>query len=166
MGIVSDRMRQLREEQYLKQINVADDLKIPRGTYASYERGSVPPPALLGQIADYYHVSVDWLIGHSDDRNPAAASKLAAALSRIQPSGFTAEAIMNFCEAAAVYNAAGRPCGSAPLEAAVSYLGGLTYALRAAAQNDLAGTIAGSDTAIGAALTVHKMPEELLKRGE
>lgn len=169
MEVFNDRLRQLREERDIKQINAADDLRIPRGTYASYERGTVPPPAVLCQLADYYGVSVDWLIGRSSERNPAAASAISGAvnaLADLTAAAPDAETVLAFFEAAAEYCRAGSPCGSAPLESARDYLAGLTDALRAASRGDLPGVLAGTDQAIGASLRIHQMPGELLKRGE
>lgn len=48
----------------MTQKEVAEVLEMPKSTYAHYEDGSNEPKiSVLIKIADYYNVSVDWLIG-------------------------------------------------------------------------------------------------------
>lgn len=58
-----NRLRDLREDHDLKQKDLAELLKIHQTTYSDYELGrlNIPVPALHA-LADYYHVSIDYLL--------------------------------------------------------------------------------------------------------
>ena len=57
------RLRDLREDHDLKQINVASMLNMSQTGYSKYETGENDIPThILIQLADFYHVSIDYLI--------------------------------------------------------------------------------------------------------
>ncbi|AYK60093.1 MULTISPECIES: helix-turn-helix domain-containing protein [Bacillus] len=59
----STKIKKLREEKKMKQQEVADKLGIARTTYASYEQGKREPDhETLIKIADYYNVTIDFLL--------------------------------------------------------------------------------------------------------
>jgi transcriptional regulator with XRE-family HTH domain len=63
----SERLKQLREERGLLQRELAETLKLSRVTVTNYEKGKRFPEAdLLVNLADYFNVSVDYLIGRSE----------------------------------------------------------------------------------------------------
>jgi len=63
MDNVYTNLRILRKIKKVSQEIVADELKIPRSRFASYEEGRAEPPYnMLVKIADYYHVSIDALL--------------------------------------------------------------------------------------------------------
>lgn len=69
-------MRDLREDKDLKQKDVADLLQIHQTTYSDYERGNLNIPiAALHTLADYYHVSVDYLLGRTNVKDPYPKAK-------------------------------------------------------------------------------------------
>ena len=58
------KLKKARESTGFSQREVATELKIPHGTLANYEVGRTQPDIeTLGILADFYGVSVDWLIG-------------------------------------------------------------------------------------------------------
>lgn len=61
------RLRDLREDADLSQKQVAEILHIQQPVYSRYERGyqTIPVEHLL-VLADYYHVSVDYLLGRTN----------------------------------------------------------------------------------------------------
>lgn len=65
------RIKDLRVDSDLKQITLADYLNIKQSTYSDYESGriNVPIEALI-KIADYYKVSIDYLLGRTNVRQP------------------------------------------------------------------------------------------------
>lgn len=66
---LAERMKELRTERNLSQGKLAADLHIGIATYCRYEQGMREPTAsVLDRMADYYGVSVDYLLGRSDDR--------------------------------------------------------------------------------------------------
>ena len=67
------RLRDLREDNDLSQTAVASLLNIQQTVYSRYERGfqTIPLEHLL-TLADYYKVSVDYILERTD--NPAVNS--------------------------------------------------------------------------------------------
>ena len=64
-----ERLKEVRVNSGATQQEIARALKIDRTTYNKYENGaSNPTPETLSRIADYFHVSVDYLLGRSDGR--------------------------------------------------------------------------------------------------
>ena len=65
------RIRALREDRDMTQAQVGAAIHIPQRTYAYYESGQrMIPPSVLCALADLYHVSVDYLLGRTDRREP------------------------------------------------------------------------------------------------
>lgn len=64
----SERLRELREKKGISQEALADQLKIPRSSITHYENRSdrLPRQQRLNEIADFFGVSVDYLLGRSD----------------------------------------------------------------------------------------------------
>lgn len=63
-----ERIRALREDADLTQAEIGKAINVPQRTYAYYESGQrMIPPRVLCALADYYHVSVDYLLGRTDD---------------------------------------------------------------------------------------------------
>ena len=62
------RLRDLREDHDKTQQQIADILGTSQTMYARYERGANELPLRhLLVLADYYGVSVDYLLGRSDE---------------------------------------------------------------------------------------------------
>ena len=62
------RLRDLREDHDNTQQQIADILGTSQTMYARYERGANELPLRhLLTLADYYGVSVDYLLGRSDE---------------------------------------------------------------------------------------------------
>lgn len=65
-----DIFKELRLEKKLSQEKIAEDLEISQPLIAKWEsHQSTPSPEMLDYIADYFNVSVDYLIGRSKYRN-------------------------------------------------------------------------------------------------
>ena len=65
------RIRDLREDRDLKQKEVADYLMCDQSLYSKYERGERPLPLeLADKLADFYGVSVDYLLGRTNTKTP------------------------------------------------------------------------------------------------
>ncbi|MNC36895.1 HTH-type transcriptional regulator ImmR [compost metagenome] len=63
----SHRLRKLRTEAKLTQIEVSERLGIARTTYASYEQGNREPDLeTLDKIASLFDVDIDYLLGRVD----------------------------------------------------------------------------------------------------
>lgn len=62
------RLRKLRERQRRKQYVVSELCGLNRSTIRRYERGEMEPSAeALSAIADYFEVSIDYLLGRTDN---------------------------------------------------------------------------------------------------
>ena len=70
------RLRDLREDRDLKQKDIAEYLQIHQTTYSDYERGGLNVPvAVLHKLADFYGVSVDYLLGRTAIKSPYPQNK-------------------------------------------------------------------------------------------
>lgn len=68
--ILAARLKELRVKENIPQIIVACELDIARSTYACYETGKNEPDLhTLIKIADYYNVSLDYLVGRDIQNN-------------------------------------------------------------------------------------------------
>ncbi len=64
------RIRDLREDADLTQRQVGEAINVPQRTYAYYESGErMLPPHVLCALADFYGVSVDYLLERTDKKN-------------------------------------------------------------------------------------------------
>ena len=70
------RIRDLREDADLKQRQIAEFLHSDQSQYSKYERGERPLPLEYAiKLAQFYHTSVDYLVGLTNDSNPYPRSK-------------------------------------------------------------------------------------------
>lgn len=61
------RIRDLREDMDLRQVDVAKATGIDQKTLSNYETGKTNPDSIaLVRLADCFHVSIDYLLGRSD----------------------------------------------------------------------------------------------------
>lgn len=64
-----NRLKELRKETNKSMAEVARDLNIPYTTYVNYEKETREPNSeTLIALADYFHCTIDYLIGRSDER--------------------------------------------------------------------------------------------------
>ena len=66
----SEKIRQLRKDRHLTQAEVAKEVGLSARGYQDLELGAKPRYDALLHIADFYDVSVDWLMGRTG--NPHA----------------------------------------------------------------------------------------------
>lgn len=65
----SKRLIMLRKENNLSQFGLGLELGVSRSTIAGYEtKGRQPDIGMLINIADYFDVSLDYLVGRTDER--------------------------------------------------------------------------------------------------
>ena len=66
-----ERLKELRTNKKLNQQKLAMDLNTTQSTISNYEMGAYQPDiAMLIKLAQYFGVSVDYLIGNSDIKMP------------------------------------------------------------------------------------------------
>lgn len=65
------RIKQLREEKGISQLEFAKRINLTQQSVSAYEKGIREPSLdILKAIADFFGVSVDYILGKSDVRNP------------------------------------------------------------------------------------------------
>ena len=61
------RLKDLREDNDLTQSKLAEHLHIKQNTYSQYENGQRQVPLdILIKLADYYNVTLDYLVGRTN----------------------------------------------------------------------------------------------------
>ena len=69
-------MKGLREDNDVKQKEIAAYLHIDQRVYSRYERGeNAMPLRYIPMLCDYYNVSADYLLGRTKDKNIPGADK-------------------------------------------------------------------------------------------
>ena len=68
MKIFGERIRALRESMNYSQVKFAETFGIGQSSVVRYEKGEASPALeLLVKIADYYDVSLDYILGRTDN---------------------------------------------------------------------------------------------------
>lgn len=70
MDILKKRMRDLREDNDMKQSELADALGLGRSVISVYECGREPPLDVIFKYAEYFGVSVGYLLGLTNEKGP------------------------------------------------------------------------------------------------
>ncbi|MCJ7854927.1 helix-turn-helix domain-containing protein [Lachnospiraceae bacterium NSJ-143] len=64
-----ERIRGMREDKDLTQAEVGKAINVSQRTYAYYESGQrMIPPNVLCALADFYNVSIDYLLERTDKK--------------------------------------------------------------------------------------------------
>ncbi len=97
--MLSERLILLREEKGITKKAIAMHLKIDQSTYGKYELDKREPDyETLLKLADFYEVSVDFLLGRSDIRNPQETKGEPKGLYGLEVSGLPEEALLQVRE--------------------------------------------------------------------
>lgn len=64
---LNERLKQLRKEKGITQVQVALNCNMAERAYQRIEAGNKPSYDALLALADYFDVSLDYLVGRSDD---------------------------------------------------------------------------------------------------
>lgn len=68
MPTFGERIKQIRIEKNILQKNTAEFLGLNVRTYQYYETGKLEPNlTTISKLADYFDVSIDYLVGRSDN---------------------------------------------------------------------------------------------------
>ena len=72
MNVFKDRLKLLRENKKISNKELADALNVDVATISNYESGRRNPKnETLLQLADFFNVSIDYLLGRTDDEQVA-----------------------------------------------------------------------------------------------
>lgn len=67
-----NRIRELREDRDLRQLDVANATGIDQRTLSNYETEKTSPDSYaIIKLADFFDVSADYLLGRSNSRTPS-----------------------------------------------------------------------------------------------
>ena len=67
--MIYENIRNLREDHDKLQIEIAEYLNVKQTTYSKYERGAINVPIeVFIKLADYYDVSIDYLVGRTKSK--------------------------------------------------------------------------------------------------
>ncbi|KNY24769.1 helix-turn-helix domain-containing protein [Pseudobacteroides cellulosolvens] len=81
MAYFSERIRILRKEKGLSQNRLGVEMNIPRTTISSWEYDNRSPDLFTAiKLAEFFKVSLDYIAGLSDTRNPEDLKKITAAI--------------------------------------------------------------------------------------
>ena len=120
-------------------------------------------------LAACYGVSLDYILGLTDERNAdvGGISKSFAVLNKLTDGkGPSASDVAALLDASVAYLCNGAPCGMTPIMAWKAFMAHLTDALHAASSGDTAEMLDSANAAVVAALDVTKMPAMLLCKKE
>lgn len=77
MSVFSERLKECRKKSGKLQDEVAAGLGIKKNTYSTYETGrSSPALEFIPEIADYFGVSADYLLGRTDNPEPESEPEI------------------------------------------------------------------------------------------
>ena len=68
--MLTERLKELRHEKNVLQKDVANYLNITTSAYGFYEKGKrIPDSETLTKLANYFNVSLDYLVGKTNMKN-------------------------------------------------------------------------------------------------
>ena len=69
--MIDTKLYSLRKSRKKTQQEIATALQISQRSYSYYERGeNTIPPDILWKLADLYDISIDFILGRTDDPHP------------------------------------------------------------------------------------------------
>lgn len=160
MDILKKRMRDLREDLDMKQSALAEALNISQSAISGYECGREPPLEVIFQYAEYFGVSVEYLLGLTNEKKPVskederAIEDMQAAAAARGETAFSRGDVAQLAAAFVNYYKAGAPAGSVPMDSVAAFLPAVARVLDAAASQDVPALLVACDDAAKAGLNI------------
>ena len=160
MDILKKRMRDLREDSDMKQSALAEALNISQSAISGYECGREPPLDVIFQYAEYFNVSVEYMLGLTNEKRPAvkederAIEDMQTAAAARGETPFSRGDVAQLAAAFVAYYKAGAPAGSAPMECVAAFLPAMARVLDAATRQDVAALLVACDDVAKAGLNI------------
>lgn len=83
MQVVGNRIRELREEKNLSMLQLAEKIGVSNAAICKWENQIAEPKAsYIYNLANFFNVSTDYLLGRTDDFGSVIASPTAPALTK------------------------------------------------------------------------------------
>jgi transcriptional regulator with XRE-family HTH domain len=73
--LFGSRLKALREAKALRQEDVGDLFKMKKSTVSQWESGRLPHATIISELASYFDVTVDYLLGRTNERKPGSGVK-------------------------------------------------------------------------------------------
>lgn len=74
--MIFERIKNLREDNDLKQRQLAEYLHVSQNTYSQYETGTISLTAeTAARLAVFYNTSTDYILGLTDEKTPYKRKK-------------------------------------------------------------------------------------------
>ena len=118
-------------------------LGISQNMVSNYENGREPPMETLIAYAQYFDVSVEYLLGLSDDRikvkqdGDKVMEAMRTAAAEQGQEAFTRGSLLDLAAAFVSYYQKGSPAGSLPMDMTKSFIKGMIHLLDASANKDV-----------------------------
>lgn len=97
---LSAKLKALRKRENITQVQLANIIGVERSSVGKYETGTIPSMDVMQRIANYFNVSVDYLIGQANlpEKKPAAPRRKGVRIPVLGqvPAGIPIEAITDF----------------------------------------------------------------------
>lgn len=160
MDILKRRIHDLRVDRDMKQADVAAALGLGRSAISVYECGREPPLDVIFKYAEFFDVSVEYLLGLTNEKNPASVKgdqvfdDMQAAADVHGIDAFTRSDIAQLAGGFVDYFKAGAPAGNAPMECVTAFLPAMGRVLDAAARQDVAAMLVACDDVAQAGLKI------------
>lgn len=164
------RLTEARKSKKLTQNDVANALHMTQSNISAYEKGIRNPPIeILVELARYYGVSVDYLLGISltdypDKKNERPLARLARIPQPDSQHPVTLDAFIRLANSMAAYVAIGAPAGNAPVNTAGDVVHAAASLLDAAAADSLAEVIDAANALAVAGLSATDTVREFADR--
>jgi len=160
LDILKKRMHDLRVDRDLKQSEVADALGLGRSVISVYECGREPPLDVIFKYAEFFGVSVEYLLGLTNEKRPVvkadaqAVEDMQAAALAHGDEPFSRSDVAQLAAAFVQYYRAGAPAGSAPMECVTAFLPAMCRVLDAATRQDVPALLTACDDVARAGLGI------------
>lgn len=157
MDTFSKRLRKLRNDAGMKQTDLAAALHFSNGMASGYENNREPPYEMLVNIATYFNVSTDYLLGLSTSKRADSSALLAAidqSAAADPATATTAEEVQALFAQMARYLSGPQTAGTIPADVAHQLIIGMTAMLTALNSSSDAAVIAANNQLLSAVLSV------------
>lgn len=148
MDILSKRLKDMREIKGVNQTEVANAIHVSQSAYSGYERGAMPSVEILMELARFFDVSMDYLVGLNTGqqvRRSRSEEQVFSRLARVPQPGcqhpITLEALKRLSDSVVAYVAVGSPVGALPIRTAGNAIFSAAELLEAVAADSLAEVI-------------------------
>jgi len=85
-----ERVAALIASQKITRNKLLMDLNLDKSSFFNWERrGTIPSGDVVAKIAEYFHVSTDYLLGRTDDPSPVGEEKGPTLFSEEEPPGLS-----------------------------------------------------------------------------